>query len=156
MKKRMVNYLKNKSTYFYVEVVFIIILLTVIIAIFVPRQISKIDRLKRETDISNATLLGHAAENIIKNNNKYKNYSIGKLNINKEVDINSNVIDNDFINALIKELEGFKINKLPILKMKKGGYTHFSISIDNDNVYVYADNGDDTKDLQLYPNKYEN
>lgn len=155
MKKRMVNYLKNKSTYFYVEVAVVIVILTVLIAIFVPRQIRKIDKLKRDTDISNATLLGNAAENIIKSNDEFKNYSIDKLNINKEVVVNSEDIDDKFINELINEFKDFKINQLPIIKMKKGGYTHFSISIDNNNVYVYADNGDDTKDLQLYPNKYD-
>ncbi|MCT4687087.1 hypothetical protein [Vallitalea sp.] len=155
MKKRLGNYLKNKSTYFYVEAVVVIVILTVLIAIFVPRQINKIYKLKRNTDISNATLLGHAAENIIKSNDEFKNYFIDKLNVNKEVIVNSEDIDDRFINALIKELKGFKINQLPIIKMKKGGYTHFSISIDNNNnVNVYADNSDDTKDLQLYPKKY--
>lgn len=151
MKKCIVNYLKNKSTYFYVEVTLVIVILIVLVAIFVPRQISKIDRLRRNTDISNATLLGHAAECIIKSNDEFNNYSIDKLNINKKVVVNSNDKDDNFINALIKELKRFKIYKLPIIKMKKGGYTHFSISIDNNNVYIYADKG--TKDIQLYPNE---
>lgn len=151
MKKSIVNYLKEKSMYFYIEISAVVIIIIVLIAFFVPKQISKIDDYKRETDISNAVILGQAAENIISNNNDFKNYSVDYLNINKKVDINSDAVEDNFINLLIEELDNCDIKEIPHIKHKKGGYSHFSITIDNNEVCVYASNSDNTKDLQLYP-----
>ncbi|GKX31910.1 hypothetical protein SH1V18_43900 [Vallitalea longa] len=155
MKKSLINYLKDKNMYFYIEISAVVIILILLIAFFVPKQISKIDNYKRETDISNAVILGQAAENIINNNNDFKNYSVNNLNINKKVDINSDAVEDNFINLLIEELDGFDIKEIPHIKLKKGGYSHFSITIYKNKVYVYVSNGDNTNNLQLYPEQVD-
>jgi hypothetical protein len=152
MIKAIGNYFKNKSELFYIEVITVLVIIAICIGFIIPKQIHKINQFKKNTDISNATIIGSAAENIIKNNEGFMNYETEKLNINKQIDINSEMIDDKFIRALIKEIKNFNIDKLPTLKYKKNGYNHFSITIKENKVSVYANNKNVEKDLRMYPN----
>lgn len=153
MKRLMKNFWKNEDGFSYTELIVILAILVLLLGFAVPSQIRKIDDSKRETDQSNATLIGNSVVRIIKDNDRFKDYTTTKLNVNNELATNSETLDDDFINTLLKEFNQFKIDNIPNIKYKKGGYDCFSVTIAENKVYVYADdvdNGEDSEELELY------
>ncbi|MCT4598102.1 MAG: hypothetical protein N4A50_09535 [Vallitalea sp.] len=148
MRKIISNFLKNKSRSTIIEIIVVIVVLLILIVTAVPNQIKKIDNSKKETDVANATLIGNAVAKIINQEDAYNNYSVNKLNISHSIP-DKKSLDEELIEELIQEFNKFDM-EIPTLKYRKGGFKHFSVTVDKNNIIVYAHNKNVSKSVELF------